>query len=106
MVYSIINYNCDRINSSTVYNHRISFEYSKIINTVVEPPAQFSLNQNYPNQFNPSTKISFQIPERGQTKLKVFDALGNEVATVVDGIVDGGKRWGQDPSSSLLHASC
>ena len=67
-----------------------SFEYSKIINTVVEPPAQFSLNQNYPNPFNPSTKISFQIPERGQTKLKVFDALGNEVATVVDGIVEAG----------------
>ena len=67
-----------------------SFEYSKIINSVVEPPAQFSLSQNYPNPFNPSTTISFQIPQRGMAKLKVFDALGNEVATVVDEIMEAG----------------
>ncbi len=67
-----------------------SFEYSKIINSTVEPPAQFLLNQNYPNPFNPSTIISFQIPERGQTRLKVFDALGNEVATIVNEVMEAG----------------
>ena len=44
---------------------------------------EFELSQNYPNPFNPSTKISFKIAESGFTFLKVFDVLGNEVATIV-----------------------
>ena len=44
----------------------------------------FNLNQNYPNPFNPSTTISWQSPVSGWQKIKVFDVLGNEVATLVD----------------------
>jgi len=47
-------------------------------------PADFKLSQNYPNPFNPSTKIKFQISQSGFTSFKVFDVLGNEVATLVD----------------------
>lgn len=47
-------------------------------------PDQFRLEQNYPNPFNPSTKIKFRIADCGFVTLKVYDILGNEVATLVN----------------------
>ncbi len=44
----------------------------------------FFLQQNFPNPFNPSTKIKFQIFKTGYISLKVFDLLGHEVANLVD----------------------
>ncbi|MEP0862405.1 MAG: T9SS type A sorting domain-containing protein [Ignavibacterium sp.] len=58
-------------------------------NLISEIPGEFKLFQNYPNPFNPVTKIKFTIPETVGTKLdlsvlKVYDILGNEVATLVN----------------------
>ncbi len=49
-----------------------------------EIPDKFSLQQNYPNPFNPSTKINWQVSNSAFVQLKVYDALGNEVGTLVN----------------------
>ena len=46
-------------------------------------PAQFYLDQNFPNPFNPSTEIKFGITEAANVDLRIYDALGREVAVLI-----------------------
>jgi hypothetical protein len=89
----------DKDISSGFYSYRLkqvdfdgSMVYSNVIEVEVGAPTKFSLEQNYPNPFNPSTKIKFTIPAvetrhaspLQMVTMKVFDILGNEVATLVN----------------------
>jgi hypothetical protein len=65
-------------------------------------PIDFSLDQNYPNPFNPETVIGFHLSIAGHVTLKVFDFLGKEVATLVDGFMPAGSYRS---SFSALHSS-
>lgn len=61
-----------------------TFEYSNIVEVDLGSVAGFVLDQNYPNPFNPTTKISWQSPISSRQTIKIYDVLGNVVATLVD----------------------
>jgi hypothetical protein len=59
-------------------------------------PSGFQLDEGYPNPFNPTTTIRFQIPSTAHVSLRIYDQLGREVVTLVDGIRSAGQyqvRW-------------
>ncbi len=69
-------------------------------------PQAFSLFQNYPNPFNPSTTISYQIKEAGFVTLKVYDALGREISTLVNKMQQPGTYYSTfSPSVINSHSS-
>jgi len=76
------------VNSEIVYyrlkqiDYDGQFQYSFEIEISI-PPAAFNLEQNYPNPFNPTTTINYQISELSFVTLKIYDALGNELVTLI-----------------------
>jgi flagellar hook assembly protein FlgD len=69
-------------------------------------PLQFELNQNYPNPFNHQTTFSYQLPIKAKLTLKIYNMLGEEIRTLVNGNNSAGKYsviWdGTDNSGSLI----
>jgi hypothetical protein len=63
----------------------------------------FELRQNYPNPFNPSTNIQYTVGSRQFVTLKVYDVLGNEIATLVNEEKDPGSHTIQFSTSSIKH---
>jgi hypothetical protein len=85
---------------------------SKIIRSVSSSaeglPAEFGLSQNYPNPFNPTTTIEYQLPEPSSVRLEIFNALGQQVALLVDNQVQSGYQafeWNATTTGGLALSS-
>lgn len=60
-------------------------------------PAAYALEQNFPNPFNNTTRIVFDLPQRGHVKIDVFDLLGRKVVTLLDDDVEAGDAGSRAP---------
>ena len=80
----------------------------KSVTTVekIEPLTEFLLAQNFPNPFNPATRIAFSIPSRSFVSLKIFDIMGRETAVLVDEELAAGshaRQWNASAMSSGIY---
>jgi hypothetical protein len=78
-----------------------TFEYSNVVEVEVLGVKEYTLGQNYPNPFNPSTTINFSLAVDSKVSLKIFDVLGQEVATLVNGQLAAGSQKVSFDASSL-----
>jgi len=98
----------DRTVQTGSYSYRLkqvdfdgSFAYSNVVETEVVAPAEFVLDQNYPNPFNPSTMISFRLAVDSKVSMTVFNVLGQEVASLLNGNLVAGSHQVNFDASSL-----
>ena len=79
------------------YSYRIkqidldgTFEYSNAVVVEVNAPEEYTLAQNFPNPFNPSTNIEFSIPQTSNVTIEVYNIVGERVASLVNKTLDAG----------------
>jgi hypothetical protein len=71
-----------------------AFKYSASTEVAIAGvPKELKLFSNYPNPFNPSTKVQFTVPENGNVRLLVYNVIGQEVATLFNGAVEAGNLY-------------
>jgi hypothetical protein len=91
------NFNDNDINQTGTYYYRLkqidfdgTIEYFNIVSVKIEIPNKYYLSQNFPNPFNPETRISFTLPEKQLVSLRVYNMLGELVEELVNGPREAG----------------
>jgi beta-glucanase (GH16 family) len=97
--------------ASTVFPQTLEVDYVRVYQDVAtgigkapSVPRDFVLFPNYPNPFNPSTRIRFGVPFRSRIKLEIFDVLGQRIAEISDEVSEAGyyeKAWNGDAPSGV-----
>ena len=67
-----------------------TFAYSDVVQVTYDVPTAFVINQNFPNPFNPSTRITYFLPKESFVSIKIYDFLGREVKTLVNDFLSTG----------------
>ena len=67
-----------------------AYSYSGTVEFNVSLPKEYSLSQNFPNPFNPSTVINFSVPKSGDVELKVFNTIGEEITSLINEYKEAG----------------
>jgi hypothetical protein len=91
-------YVAEKIDGLTVYSNDLATAVEKQSSGI---PKEFSLDQNFPNPFNPSTQIRFSVPSKGIVTLKVSDLLGREVAVLVREMLEAGSYVAKFSATNL-----
>ncbi len=95
-----------RENPTVANRPKLTVTYTTPNSVTEDLPLTFALYQNYPNPFNPATSIQFETPSPGFVSLKIFNVLGQEVATLVNGVLDAGThsvKWNGEHVSSGVY---
>ena len=93
----------DRLQNESGLSNVLGLNASGVVNVGEEVPviADFRLLQNFPNPFNPTTIIAFQLPHEQRVSLRVYDLLGREVRAIAEGIMSAGYYQFQFDGSGL-----
>jgi hypothetical protein len=87
--------------SASILNIRLESNQKTMVSDQTGNICNYGLSQNYPNPFNPSTTINYQLPQSGKVSLIVYDILGREVSSLVNGFKSAGTYLVTFNSSSL-----
>lgn len=81
-----------RRNDDDLLVQKYSYDATLGVQEIHDVPAEYSLDNNYPNPYNPSTTITYSLPESGNVKIEVFNMLGQSVGVLYEGYTEAGSH--------------